>query len=800
MNRITRELPNLVNGVSQQHPQLRMRSQGDEVVNMTPSLVHGLRTRLPIEHVKRIKNSFQPTTTFKTHLVPRGSGSPQFLLFYNNTIERFSDTGESLPLTITNNAYLTAPDPENGLVVKTIADTTFVVNKRIAPGISSSQTPERTPRGIVFVKLANYQTTYTLTINGVASIYTTPHGVGTETNPPQQISTETIAQGLATGSQMNMGQTFAWPSGYLVQSSGSLILITAPSAAHLNYVKISDSRGDSQMYLITDKVNNYSELPAKAPNGFTTKVVGGAGAEDDYYVRFYADDVTQLISTGTWRECEGPGLWHAWDLTTMPHTVTVSSNSAHFGGQLWQPRKVGDNDTNPWPSFVSKPINDIFFYRNRLGFLAGDNVVLSCAGDFFNFFLETARTITDGDPIDYAASQEEVHGLLYAVPFQEELLLFSDRAQFALSSSDVLAPSTPVVKHISSNQIRGKIRPVIGSKTLFFCSDEEAGAEGTRLKEFYFDLENEVRETSDITAHTPKYIPVAVKRVLCNTGKDLVFILPENGRELYIYKYFWSGKEKIQSAWFKYTLPSGCFCKSIETHENTLYLFNMYGSELHLEKMSLEYDLAFTEEDYPYCVDRLFTSTGLTRSYSSTTEKTTYTGLPYSVDPYTLKVIEKYTGLECPIDTDKSTATSIVLYGNVNTPLVIGYPYVSYYQFSDQYMKTEPENGYAVTTGRLQYRCWKITYGLSGGFTVDVYPNPKKNIDPTTNPPVSSAVVGTTKNGVGSAVLKEGVVRIGVYANAQDVKIRVTTQDHLPMSIVSAAWEGIYATRAGRVA
>ena len=171
-----------------------------------------------------------------------------------------------------------------------------------------------------------------------------------------------------------------------------------------------------------------------------------------------------------------------------------------------------------------------------------------------------------------------------------------------------------------------------------------------------------------------------------------------------------------------------------------------------------------------------------------------------SVAPFTLKVVEKNTGLECPIDTDKSTATSIVLYGNVNTPLVIGYPYVSYYQFSDQYMKTEPENGYAVTTGRLQYRCWKITYGLSGGFTVDVYPNPKKDIDPTTNPPVSSAVVGTTKNGVGSAILKAGVVRIGVYANALEVKLRVTTQDHLPMSIISAAWEGIYATRAKRVA
>nr|DAL93610.1 MAG TPA: stabilization protein [Caudoviricetes sp.] len=31
---------------------------------------------------------------------------------------------------------------------------------------------------------------------------------------------------------------------------------------------------------------------------------------------------------------------------------------------------MGDDDSNPYPSFVGSNINDIFFYRNRLGFIS----------------------------------------------------------------------------------------------------------------------------------------------------------------------------------------------------------------------------------------------------------------------------------------------------------------------------------------------------------------------------------------------------------------------------------------------
>lgn len=801
--KVTRELPNLVNGVSQQHPQFRLPSQADIVENFLPSLVHGLRTRFPVTHVAKLSDSFPATTLMKTHVIPRGDSTHQFLMFTNSAVKRYAKTGEPLPTTIDPSVanYILATDPEHNIVTKTIADHTFILNKTQTASLKSTKSDARVCSAMVFVKTANYQTTYNLTINGVTATHTTPSGVGTQEHPPAIISTHDIARALVEGA--------TWPDGIAINSGTimaikSVIYIICPSTTVLSKISISDSRGNTQMFLITDKVQHYSDLPTMAEHNFITKVTGehstdAKNEEDDYYVKFIAEDPLTNIGPGAWRECAAPDMQHEIAATTMPVALRIENNAGSIIPMEWVERKVGDEVTNPVPSFINTRITDIFFHRNRLGFIAGDNVILSQAGDFLNFWAMTARTITDGDPIDYSASQEEVHRLLYAVPFHEELLLFSEKTQFALSGGDILSPNTAVVKSISSYQIRQKIRPVIGAKTLFFCSDEEEGAAGTRMKEMYIDVDSEVHEASDITAHVPKYVPVEIRKIVSNSGKSLVFVLPESGDSIYAYKYFWNGKEKLQSAWFKYTLPAGCKCVSIETHENELYMFNVYDNKLYLETMSLDYDKPFEADEYPICLDRLLTQVNVSKTYNATTGKTTFT-VPYPVDVTQYKIVETNTGLSVPIIETESTQTTLCVLGNYTaTPLSFGYPYTATYQFSDQYPKRLVDDNNPLTTGRLQYRCWKLSYGLSGEFRVDVLPKKDKDSVETLNPSVSAARIGITKLGIGSAVLKDGLVRLGVYSNARDVKIRVTTKGHLPVTLVSAAWEGTFQSNAGRL-
>ena len=51
---ISSSIPNLINGVSQQPPALRLASQAEQVINCMPSPVEGLKKRPPFYHLKKL--------------------------------------------------------------------------------------------------------------------------------------------------------------------------------------------------------------------------------------------------------------------------------------------------------------------------------------------------------------------------------------------------------------------------------------------------------------------------------------------------------------------------------------------------------------------------------------------------------------------------------------------------------------------------------------------------------------------------------------------------------------------------
>ena len=99
----------------------------------------------------------------------------------------------------------------------------------------------------------------------------------------------------------------------------------------------------------------------------------------------------------------------------------------------WTDRVAGDTTTAPDPSFIGEKLNDIFFHKNRFGFLAGENIILSELGEFFNFYNTTATDLLATDVIDLASPSNQVSILNHGIAFNEELYLFSDFAQFKLS-------------------------------------------------------------------------------------------------------------------------------------------------------------------------------------------------------------------------------------------------------------------------------------------------------------------------------------------------------------------------------
>ena len=141
---------------------------------------------------------------------------------------------------------------------------------------------------------------------------------------------------------------------------------------------------------------------------------------------------------------------------------------------FWAPRDAGDEKTNPDPTFVGKKIRDAVFYMNRLGFLADESIVLSQAGDYFNFFQGSAIAISDADPIDMGVSTTKPAKLKAAVGTPAGLLLFAENSQFLLKSQDVaFAPSTVKMDEITNYAYRSDVHPVETGVSILFPTSAE---------------------------------------------------------------------------------------------------------------------------------------------------------------------------------------------------------------------------------------------------------------------------------------------------------------------------------------
>ena len=50
--------------------------------------------------------------------------------------------------------------------------------------------------------------------------------------------------------------------------------------------------------------------------------------------------------------------------------------------KILENREVGDDTSNPFPTFVGTTIQEMFFHRNRLGMISGEQIVMSKPGQY----------------------------------------------------------------------------------------------------------------------------------------------------------------------------------------------------------------------------------------------------------------------------------------------------------------------------------------------------------------------------------------------------------------------------------
>ena len=482
--------------------------------------------------------------------------------------------------------------------------------------------------------------------------------------------TITIGDGLTEGDINN-------ELNYSVKNSQILIGLNSASRYFKSFV-VHDARGDTLMSGFTNQVTSITELPNTSWEGYTVLVAPtGAADQSSYYLQFNAENTTTNgdYGRGVWEETSGWGTPGLLDKTTMPHSFIYYKNSSgltrftfqpftgasYTDGSIslnipgWTTRLAGDADELPGPTFVDHSINDIVFFKNRLGFVSGENVILSQAADYFNFWQQSAVQVVDSDTIDLTAISNDVATLNYALQQQDELVLFSSENQFRLYSGDnvTFSPDTASVGRISSISMEANVKPQqIGPQVLFPVKEGDFTGFQTFITTDRTVGIN-LGQTAVITETVPRYIPKNIDSLaVSRTDQFLITLSSDDPNSLYVYQFFWEASggslTNRQNAWHKWIFPN----KSIywcDFVEGTLMQLTKYvngaNNEYYLEGLNVSRPPQNTNE--LFLLDRQISSSittdlgSATFSYSAATNRTTVT-LPYkTVNPSQFVVIKQ---------------------------------------------------------------------------------------------------------------------------------------------------------------
>ena len=690
-----------------------------------------------------------------------------------------SGDGQNSSADSTGNSEGTGKDADTEYIAGQIAQSLGTGGQVTSVTITNGGSGYTTPPDVTFSNPATGTDNaegYALLSGGVVTEIVVTHGGRKYTSAPTVTFSTGSATATATIAATGVSQT--------VEVQNACIKITGTSDFQIG---AKDGLADQGLGLVYKEVGNITDLPSKAFHGFRVKVRGDTElVQDDYYVKFEVHD-EEAFGEGTWIEDIGYGVKTELNATTMPLQLVPDATFTNWTLDVtdWSDRLVGDDDTNPAPTFVGSKINDMFFFKNRLGVLTNDSIVFSEADEFFNFWRATVLQLLDSSRIDVGVSHTRVAVLKHAVPFQEKLLLFSENTQFVLRGTDLLTPKTVSITPATEYNSTPEIRPIVLNNYVYFPFKRNGYAGVT---EYYVDNDTNIFDAAEVTAQVPTYIQSDVIAMAGTAVENVIALVNnQNRKEIFVYKYFWQGKEKIQSAWQKFTLSRDVI--GLEFIESNLHLVTNDTTSTYLEVLPLENDLQDTGLTYTICLDSRIDGSALTTSFSGGV--TTISGFPY--DPVDVEIFSK-AGHKYAFT--RTSATEGTVSGDITSvPFFAGIGYDMLYKFSDQTLKQPTEKG-GRSASNYTYqtlRTGSLNYADTGFFQVEVTPKHRDSY----YYPFNSNLLGE-----GSLVNKftpqDGHFRFPIQAQPGQVDIKITSSSALPVKLLGAEFESMIIPRTRR--
>ena len=592
------------------------------------------------------------------------------------------------------------------------------------------------------------------------------------------------------------------PAGINAKVIGPGIYLSSSSAFNVEIVE------EDLMRVFQTSVNDVTLLPNQCRHGYIVKVSNARMSdEDDYYLQFNGEN--NLDGAGSWTECPEPGITKT--LTNMPLAIQrtaianqgTSSEVATFTIKqfTYADRGVGDDTTNPMPTFVGKRINKVLFFRNRLAVLSGENVILSRPGTLGtpDFFIESALTISASDPIDISAASMFPSEIFDGIEINAGLLVFSTNQQFLLSSDDtVLNPDTAKLRSVSTYNYNKDVPPLSLGTTIAYIDNS---GKYSRMNE----MANTAREGEPSVAEVTKLVPSLLPKdidLLTNSRENSIILAAKSSSTdcvVYGYKYLTIGDKRQQQAWFKWKLNNPILYHFVINDEYYYLDTDNFLQCIKLIQADSDPSTTFDDVNYQLHIDNHTTVSG--GNFDSSTNLTTFSGVSWLSNITTpngeLVVIDEG-GTPGPTDDQGRYAkctvsgTSFTVPGNwQGVTLRIGYLYEYLVEFPRIYpTKTEGERSIADVNSSLVVHRVKFHFGKIG-----LYETTLERVGKDDYTEVYESTILDSYDASRAPYLEEYIKTIPVYEKNTNVDITLKSSHPAPATLRAMAWEGDFSPK-----
>lgn len=533
-------------GVSQQIARERLDGQVTAQDNMLSDVVTGLRRR-PGAEFQRYE-SMPSATLDKIVGWSTDIGGKQVRLVLNTgsgTVRIYDEDWSFLQsLTI---PYLIAASRAS-IRATTVGDNFIIANTATKPTVGQSaglkgQSWKPGVAGFFYIKQGAFDTIFTINVYrdgalAVALGYQTPKNDGSDPDAAYKSSPAYIAQYLAVNlapyglyATADGAYVFVWNSSGVPQG----ISIQTPMSSQ--YMGVSN-----QAY-----VQTVQDLPARLPVVGDKFICQVGSLRAGTYYRYDGFKQAWLESAAY----DSPG-----ELLGMPVQISYNGTSWTADTSAYEGSFAGDTISNPNPSFLTRGITGIGSYQGRLVLLAGNRVCLSASNNSKRFFRSTMEALQPNDTIDIGSSANSSAAYQYAIPFQKDLILFSEKYQALIPGGNiVLTPSNATVVVTSTFEGDMTATPIPLGRTLAYPAPRSSDFFGVleMVPSQYTDAQY---TSTDVTAHLPKYLAGRCRFAVSSSVANIaVFGQTNDPYSVIVHEYLWQGDQKVQQAWHRWTFP-----------------------------------------------------------------------------------------------------------------------------------------------------------------------------------------------------------------------------------------------------